>query len=177
MSCQATFDIFKIFCFFFYFFAEDILKSLLRGPKPIRKKYQVVFEKFANQCLKKWKKTQPPILATIFELSNFFEIFWAFRKKYLETHSKSIRNRFEKIVSSLRDISLKKKASRPSHPIPSVRHVKKFREPKKASPRRCFWNEKKKLLGRYKSERDQSGNPWWPQVGHLRVIKLKAISI
>ena len=30
------------------FFAEDVLKCLLRGAKTIRKKYQVVFEKFAN---------------------------------------------------------------------------------------------------------------------------------
>ena len=44
---------------FFDFFAEDVLKSLLRGPKTIRKTYQVVFEKFANQCLKKCEKTNP----------------------------------------------------------------------------------------------------------------------
>ena len=62
------------FFVFFDFFAEDVLKSLLWGPKTIRKKYQVVFEKFANQCLKKWKKNQPPILATIFEKFNFFKI-------------------------------------------------------------------------------------------------------
>ena len=41
------------FFVFFDFFAEDVLKSLLWGPKTIRKKYQDVFEKFANQCLKK----------------------------------------------------------------------------------------------------------------------------
>ena len=74
LTCSKFFEKFKN-CFFFDFLAKDVLKSLLRGPKTIRKKYQVVFEKFANQCLKKWKKNQPPILATIFELSNFFEIF------------------------------------------------------------------------------------------------------
>jgi len=44
---------------FFDFFAEDVLKSLLRGPKTIRKKYQVVFEKFANLCSESQKKTNP----------------------------------------------------------------------------------------------------------------------
>ena len=112
---------------FFDFFAEDVLKSLLRGPKTIRKKYQVVFEKFANLCSKNRKKNQPPILARVFEKSNFFEIFWDFRKKYVETHSKRIRNRFEKMASSLRDISLKKKVSRPSHPIPSIPPVRHSR--------------------------------------------------
>ena len=65
------------FFVFFDFFAEDVLKSLLWGPKTIRKKYQVVFEKFANQCLKKWKKNQPPILAKIFEkiIFHFFKFF------------------------------------------------------------------------------------------------------
>ena len=95
-------------CYFFDFFGKDVLKSLLRGAKTIRKKYQVVFEKFANLCSKNRKKNQPPILAKIFEKSNFFLIFWVFRKKYLETYSKRIRNRFEKMVGSLGDISLKK---------------------------------------------------------------------
>ena len=72
------------FFVFFDFFAEDVLKSLLWGPKTIRKKYQVVFEKFANQCLKKWKKNQPPILATIFEKCNFFNFFEFFGKNILK---------------------------------------------------------------------------------------------
>ena len=41
---------------FFEFFAEEVLKSLLRGTITIRKKYQVVFEKFAILCSKNREK-------------------------------------------------------------------------------------------------------------------------
>ena len=61
---------------FFDFFSEDVLKTLLRGPKTIRKKYQVVFEKFANLCSKSRKKNQPPILTKFFEKKNI-PIFFA----------------------------------------------------------------------------------------------------
>ena len=71
LTCSKFFEKFKN-CFFFDFLAKDVLKSLLRGPKTIRKKYQVVFEKFANLCSKNRKKNQPPILAKIFEKFNFF---------------------------------------------------------------------------------------------------------
>ena len=65
---------------FFDFFAEDVLKSLLRGPKTIRKKYQVVFEKFANLCSESQKKNQPPILAKLFEKKNIPIFFREYSK-------------------------------------------------------------------------------------------------
>ena len=135
------------FFIFSDFFTKDVLTSLLWGAKTIRKKYQDVFEKFANLCSKNRKKNQPPILAKIFEKSNFLKIFWVFRKKYLDPHSKRIRNRFEKIVSSLRDISLKKKVYRPSflpsHPsIPSVT-LKNFENQKRSILEGVFEIKKK----------------------------------
>ena len=62
----------------------------------------------------------------------------SFSQTYLKTHSIRIRNRFEKIVSTLRDISLKKSCptihpihpSHPSHPIPSV-NIKNWGQKKK----------------------------------------------
>ena len=59
LNCAKFFEKFKN-CYFFYFFAEDVLKSLLRGPKTIRKKYQDVFEKFANLCSESQKKKPTP---------------------------------------------------------------------------------------------------------------------
>ena len=55
---------------FFDFFAEDVLKSLLRGPKTIRKKYLVVFEKFANLCSKSRKKKPTLDFGEFFEKKN-----------------------------------------------------------------------------------------------------------
>ena len=71
---------------FFDFFAEDVLKSLLRGPKTIRKKYQVVFEKFANLCSKSREKNQPPILAKFFEKKNIPIFFANIPKIIAETY-------------------------------------------------------------------------------------------
>ena len=42
------FEILDFDFFFFNFFTQDVLKSLLRGLENIRKKRQVPFEKFAN---------------------------------------------------------------------------------------------------------------------------------
>ena len=71
---------------FFNFFSEDVLKTLLRGPKTIRKKYQVVFEKFANLCSKSRKKNQPPILTKFFEKKNIPIFFREYSKKCAETN-------------------------------------------------------------------------------------------
>ena len=82
---------------FFDFFAEDVLKSLLRGPKTIRKKYQVVFEKFANLCSESQKKNQPPILAKLFEKKNIPIFFREYSKK-------NCRNIYLKEMKKLRKI-------------------------------------------------------------------------
>ena len=79
LNCAKFFAKFKN-CYFFDFFAEDVLKSLLRGPKTIRKKYLVVFEKFANLCSKSRKKNQPPILAKFFEKKNIPIFFREYSK-------------------------------------------------------------------------------------------------
>ena len=74
LICATFFDKFKIFIFF-SFFRRKWLKKSSEGTKTNQKQYQVVFEKFANLCSKNRKKNQPPILANIYEISNFFLIF------------------------------------------------------------------------------------------------------
>ena len=120
LTCSKFFEKFKN-CFFFWIFRRRCLKKSSEGTKNNQKKISSSFREICEFMFKKSKKNQPPILAKIFEKSNFFLIFWVFCKKYLETHFKSIRTSLKKISSSFRDMGQKKKVARPSiHPIPSV---------------------------------------------------------
>ena len=117
LTCSKFFEKFKN-CFFFEFFAEDVLKSLLRGPKTIRKKYQVVFEKFANLCSKNRKKTNPRFWRKFLKNLIFFKFFEFFAKNIL----KHILKVYEPVWKKYRvvfEIWAKKKKL-PDHPsIPS----------------------------------------------------------
>ena len=145
LNCATFFEKFKNCFFFFWFFLRRCLKNSSEGTKNNQKKISSCFRENCEFMFKKSReKNQPPILAKFFEKSNFFKIFWFFRKKYLETHSKRIRNRFEKIVSSLRDISSKKKKL-PDHPIPSIPSVtlKNFENQKRSILEGVFEIKKK----------------------------------
>ena len=71
--------------FFLIFFPKDVVFTLLRGPKTIRKKYQVVFEKFANLCSKNRKKTNPPFSRNILKKRKF-QFFSANIPKNVQKH-------------------------------------------------------------------------------------------
>ena len=119
LTCSKFFDKIKIFYFFWFFHKRCLNKSSV-GSKNNQKKISRCFREICKFVFKKSKKKPTPDFGENFWKIYFFLIFWVFRRKYLETYSKRIRNRFAKIVSSLRDVSLKRKVSRPSiPPIPS----------------------------------------------------------
>ena len=125
LNCAKFFEKFKN-CFFFYFFSVDVLKSLLRGPKTIRKKYQVVFEKFANLCSKSRKKNQPPILAKFFEKKNIPIFFREYSKiKCRNIYLRELK-KLRKIMKQFSRYGPKKKSGptiHPSHPIHPIHPI------------------------------------------------------
>ena len=63
------------FLFFFDFFSENVLKTLLRGRETTRKKYQIVFEKFTFFEKKSKKSLKKKSCSKFFEK---FKIFYFF---------------------------------------------------------------------------------------------------
>ena len=63
--------------FFFDFFSENVLKSLLSGQETTRKKYRIVFEKFTFFD-KKLKKSLKKKVVRIFLTNLFFFYFFEF---------------------------------------------------------------------------------------------------
>ena len=116
--------------FFFFNFAKDVLISLLRGPKIMRKKNSVVFEKFEKFLKKFSKKRGFLILAKFFEKKNIPIFFCEYSKIRVKTYIMGVRNHYEKLSSSFRDMGQKKKVDRPSvpsHPIQSIPSIRQYK--------------------------------------------------
>ena len=78
----------------FDFLLQDVLKCLLRGLETSRKKYGMVFEKFASQCSKIQKKNQPPLFADFLKI---VEVFLEVNlKRFLEGYE--TKNKKNKVV-------------------------------------------------------------------------------
>ena len=94
-SCANFFD--KYIFFFFDFFSENVLKTLLRGRETTRKKYRIVFEKFTFFEKKSKKSLEKKNCAKFFEKFIIFYFFWVFRRTCPKNSSKGTRNNQEKI--------------------------------------------------------------------------------
>ena len=71
------------FDFFFDFFSENVLETLLRGRETIRKKYRIVFEKFLKNMLF-WPKGKK-IVRNFLDNFRFFKIFEIFTNDVLKS--------------------------------------------------------------------------------------------
>ena len=113
---------------FYDFFSEDVLKTLLRGPKTNRKKYQFVFEKFVNLCSKSRKKINPRFWRNFLKKRTFRFFFANIQKnvqKQIFKRSETIKKNYEVVFKIW--VKKKKWTDHPIPSIPSIRQYKKLR--------------------------------------------------
>ena len=91
------------FFFFFEFFSENVLKTLLGGQETTRKKYRIVFEKFTFFEKKSKKSPKKKTCSKFFDKFKNFHFFECFSENVLttllrgkETTRKKYRVVFEK---------------------------------------------------------------------------------
>ena len=78
--------------FFFEFFSENVLKTLLRGRETTRKKYRIVFEKFTFFEKISKKSLKKKSCSKFFDKFKNFHFLRVFLRKCLKNSSKGTRN-------------------------------------------------------------------------------------
>ena len=158
----------NISIFFSQNFLKDVLKSLLRGPKAMGKKYWVVFEKFEKLKKKKAKKTKPRFWRNFLKKKHSV-FFFQNMSKEVQKHIFKGTERIEKKYWVVSKIWSKKKSWSTIHPSihPSTRQYKKSRGSKKDDYQLKKWNQKTSSREDIKQKETQMG----PHRGYQRISR------